>query len=284
SEHGLKSGSADSDSRDGGQEREVGFPPANGSGEVRGVLHRPPGPTRAGLLVTHGRSNDMRNLFVKRIATAASQAGLAALRMNFRYADEKGRASRDLTREEDDLRGAVRFLRKEIGDRPIFVAGKSMGARVCARASSDSDVAGMIALGYPLHPQFRPQVRNPPEWPLIVKPALFVKGASPMQAYCVSKRPPRALYLGLAIALGMVAISTVVLSQMGGGLLRDGTYLRLLGYSPSNRAASLTALGATDASASRGVLSASSAPGPTPAPARADVARSPSDAPANATP
>src|SRR5256712_1670480 len=111
-----------------------------------------------------------------------------------------------------------------------------------------------------------------------------LKGATRMQAYCVSKRPPRALYLGLAIVLGMVAISTVVLSQMGGGLLRDGTYLRLLGYSPSNRAASLTALGAADASASRGVLSASSAPGPTPAPPRADVARSPSDAPANATP
>src|SRR2546430_1559675 len=104
-----------------------------------------------------------------------------------------------------------------------------------------------------------------------------------MQAYCVSKRPPRALYLGLAIGLGMVAVSTVVLSQMGGGLLRDGTYLRLLGYSPSNRGASLTALGAADASASHGVLSASSAPGPTPAPPRADVARSPSDAPANAT-
>ena len=172
----MKSGSADADSVDDGRETEVRFPPASGSGEVRGVLHRPPGPTHAGLLVTHGRSNDMRNLFVKRIATAASQAGLAALRMNFRYADEKGRASRDLTREEDDLRGAVRFLRKDLGARPIFVAGKSMGARVCARASSDSDVAGMIALGYPLHPQFRPQVRNPPEWPLIVKPALFVQG------------------------------------------------------------------------------------------------------------
>src|SRR2546421_710051 len=71
----------------------------------------------------------------------------------------------------------------------------------------------------------------------------IIKGASPMQAYCVSKRPPRALYLGLAIVLGMVAVSTVVLSQMGAGLLRDGTYLRLLGYSPSNRGASLTPLG-----------------------------------------
>src|SRR5207244_13451991 len=106
------------------RETEVRFPPASGSGEVRGVLHRPPGPTHAGLLVTHGRSNDMRNLFVKRIATAASQAGLAALRMNFRYADEKGRASRALTREEDDLRGAVPFLQKGNRYRPTFVAGK----------------------------------------------------------------------------------------------------------------------------------------------------------------
>src|SRR5437773_4757105 len=104
-----------------------------------------------------------------------------------------------------------------------------------------------------------------------------------MEAYCVSKRPPRALYLGLAIVLGMVAVSTVVLTQMGGGLLRDGTYLRLLGYTPSNRGAALTALSAQDATASRGVLSASGAPAPTPAPPPADVARSPSDAPANST-
>jgi predicted alpha/beta-hydrolase family hydrolase len=34
----------------------------------------------------------------------------------------------------------------------------------------------MIALGYPLHPRFRPEIRNPPEWPKIVKPALFVQG------------------------------------------------------------------------------------------------------------
>jgi hypothetical protein len=104
-----------------------------------------------------------------------------------------------------------------------------------------------------------------------------------MQAYCVSKRPPRALFLGLAIVLGMVAVSTVVLTQMGGGLARDGTYLRLLGYTPSNRGAALSALSAQDATASRGVLSASSAPGPTPAPPREEVARSPSDAPAGST-
>ncbi len=64
-----------------------------------------------------------------------------------------------------------------------------------------------------------------------------------MQAYCVSKRPPRVLFLALAIALGVVAVSAAVLPMVGGGLIRDGTYLRLLGYTPSNRGATLTAQG-----------------------------------------
>src|SRR2546430_4611697 len=104
-----------------------------------------------------------------------------------------------------------------------------------------------------------------------------------MQAYCVSKRPARALFLALAVALGLVGVSAAVLPMVGGGLMRDGTYLRLLGYTPSNRGATLTAQSAADASQSHAVLSASSAPGPTPAPPAAQVASSsPSDAPAGA--
>src|SRR2546428_13525990 len=73
--------------------------------------------------------------------------------------------------------------------------------------------------------------------------------------------------------------------MVGGGLMRDGTYLRLLGYTPSNRGATLTAQSAADASQSHAVLSASSAPGPTPAPPAAQVASSsPPDAPAGSPP
>lgn len=155
---------------------EVRFPPASGSGEVRGIVHRPKTAPGAQLVIAHGRSGNMRAAFIRRIAEAAAAAGIGALRMNFRYTDEKGKASRDLGREEDDLRGALRFMKPDLGAVPTFVAGISMGARVAARASSDSDMAGLIALGYPLHPMFHPQVRNPPEWPLIVRPALFVAG------------------------------------------------------------------------------------------------------------
>lgn len=155
---------------------EVVFPPASGSGEARGILHRPDGSPSAGIVIAPGRSGTMRAPFFRRLAEAAAESGIGALRMNFRYTDEKAKASRDLSREEDDLRGAIRFMAERLPAIPIFAAGKSMGARVCARASSDPTVAGLIALGYPLHPMFRPQVRNPPEWPMIVKPALFVQG------------------------------------------------------------------------------------------------------------
>jgi len=155
---------------------DVQFPVASGTGTTRGVAHPPSSGPFAGLIIAHGRSNDLRNPFVRRLAGTAADHGIWALRFNFRYVDEKGRASRDLSREEDDFRGAVAFARNAIADVPIFVAGKSMGARVCARASADPAIRGVIALGYPLHPKFRPEVMNPPEWPKLVKPALFVQG------------------------------------------------------------------------------------------------------------
>src|SRR3989442_10237952 len=155
--------------------REVRFPAASGGGELRGIVHSHDH-TKAGLVIAHGRSNDLRNPLVRRIVEAVALEGIWALRFNFRYADVKRQASRDLSREEADLRGAVRFAREALPSQRIFVAGKSMGARVCARASADPDVAGVIALGYPLHPRFRPEVLNPPEWPFLMKPALFVQG------------------------------------------------------------------------------------------------------------
>ncbi len=158
------------------EEVAVRFLSADGAGEVSGIAHRPAGTRLGGLVVTHGRSSDMRNRLVTRVARAVADAGLLALRMDFRYVEEGTMASRDLSREEGDLRGAIRFLRGELPAGPIFAAGASMGARVCARASSDPEVTGVIALGYPLHPRFRLEVRNPPEWPFLVKPALFVQG------------------------------------------------------------------------------------------------------------
>src|SRR5438046_5840819 len=146
--------------------------PISGSRTGRGFLHAPESAPSAGLILTHGRSGNLMNPIPRRIATAAADAGLAALRINFRYTDEKGVASRDLGREEDDLRGALRFMANRFPGIPIFLGGQSMGARVCARASTDPLAEGIIALAYPLHPQFRPAVRNPPDRRTVVRHTL----------------------------------------------------------------------------------------------------------------
>jgi len=154
--------------------QEATFPVSDG-GRILSYVHQCDGPT-ALLVIAHGRSGDLNNPLIRRLSVAVSEEGIWALRFNFRYTDQKGTASKDLSREADDLLAAVRFARKQVPGHPLFVAGQSMGARVGARASADPDIAGVIALGYPLHPPGRPEVRDPPEWPKLVKPALFVQG------------------------------------------------------------------------------------------------------------
>src|SRR5437762_11785335 len=154
------------------------FAPISGSGTVRGFLHAPESAPSAGLILTHGRSGNLLNPIPRRIATAAADAGLAALRMNFRYTDEKGVASRDLAREEDDLRGALRFMVNRFPEIPIFIAGQWMGARGCARASAAPLAQGIIAPAYPRHPKIRSYVRKPPERQLHVQPRQVVHGGT----------------------------------------------------------------------------------------------------------
>src|SRR5881296_3748566 len=108
---------------------EVRFPSASGSAELRGIVHGPERP-KAGLVIAHGRSNDLRNPLIRRLAEAVASEGIWALRFNFRYADVRGQASKDLSREEADLREAVWFAREALASQKIFAAGKSMGARV----------------------------------------------------------------------------------------------------------------------------------------------------------
>src|SRR3989475_10486903 len=106
---------------------DVQFPSASGIAELRGIVHAPDRPN-AGLVIAHGRSNDLRNPLVRRVAEALASAGNWALRFNFRYVDAKGLASRDLSREEDDLHGAIRFANEMVPSHKIILAGKAVGA------------------------------------------------------------------------------------------------------------------------------------------------------------
>src|SRR5437867_10150804 len=102
-----------------GDAREVRFAVFGGDAEGRGLVNATNLSPNAGLILTHGRSNDMRNALLRRLSEAAADAGLWAMRINFRYVDAKAKASRDLSQEEEDLRGAVKFARTEAPSVPL---------------------------------------------------------------------------------------------------------------------------------------------------------------------
>jgi predicted alpha/beta-hydrolase family hydrolase len=84
-----------------------------------------------------------------------------------------------------DARHAPRLVRETIAQldsatRPLFIGGKSMGGRIAtqvAAADAELPVAGLVLLGYPLHPPAQPQKLRDAHLPRVGRPMLFVQGS-----------------------------------------------------------------------------------------------------------
>jgi predicted alpha/beta-hydrolase family hydrolase len=76
-------------------------------------------------------------------------------------------------------RGAIDSARSQLPEVPLFIGGKSMGGRIASQvaAGEHAPIAGLVCLGYPLHPPGRPQQRRDAHLPAIAEPMLFVQGS-----------------------------------------------------------------------------------------------------------
>lgn len=63
---------------------------------------------------------------------------------------------------------------------PLFIGGKSMGGRMASHvaAAGVERIAGLVFLGYPLHPPGKPTQRRDAHLPGIAEPMLFVQGSA----------------------------------------------------------------------------------------------------------
>lgn len=66
----------------------------------------------------------------------------------------------------------------ELGRRPLFIGGKSMGGRIASHVAAQGvvGISGLVFLGYPLHPPGKPQQRRDAHLPAIREPMLFIQG------------------------------------------------------------------------------------------------------------
>jgi predicted alpha/beta-hydrolase family hydrolase len=114
-------------------------------------------------------------------------AGLAALGIDtvtfdFPYIEQRRRVPDRPIVLHESYQAVIRSVRQELASaaRALFIGGKSMGGRIAteiAAADPVLAVAGIVLLGYPLHPPGRPEQRRDKHLPLVRRPMLIIQGS-----------------------------------------------------------------------------------------------------------
>jgi len=150
---------------------------------VTARLYRAPAARRAGvaLILAHGAGAGQASPFMVRCAADLASRGIDAATFNFLYT-ERGRRLPDRNdRLEACYRAVIAAMRAEpaLAGSRLTIGGKSMGGRIASQVAAGGDVgdlAGLVFLGYPLHPPGQPERRRSAHLPRVAAPMLFVQG------------------------------------------------------------------------------------------------------------
>jgi predicted alpha/beta-hydrolase family hydrolase len=156
--------------------------PLQASAVTTALVYHAAGDTAgAALILGHGAGAGQRSTFMVDFAGALSALGIDVITFNFLYT-EQGRKIPDRAPVlESCYRAVIDAVRGDVGSarRALFIGGKSMGGRIAtqvAAADAALPVAGLVLLGYPLHPPGRAAERRDKHLPAIARPMLVVQG------------------------------------------------------------------------------------------------------------
>src|SRR5262245_39924665 len=145
---------------------------------VSALLEKPAEPI-AFLALAHGAGAGMRHPFLAAAARGLAERGIATLRYQFPYM-ERGSKRPDQPRvAQAAVRAAAITARERLPHVPLFAGGKSFGGRMTSQAQAESPlsgVAGLVFLGFPLHPPGRPSDERGKHLFDVRVPMLFLQG------------------------------------------------------------------------------------------------------------
>ena len=153
-----------------------------GTGAVTALVYLAGGRADASLILAHGAGAGQRSAFIVAFARGIAALGIDVITFDFPYITQKRRIPDRGPALEACYRAVIEIVRREIESARgcLFIGGKSMGGRIAtqvAAADRDLPVAGLVLLGYPLHPPGRPTVLRAAHLPAIRRPMLFVQGS-----------------------------------------------------------------------------------------------------------
>lgn len=170
-------------------------------GETTAVVYRAKEPMQTTLILGHGAGAAQSHPFMIDMATRIAARGIDVVTFDFLYMT-RGKKLPDRNEIlEATWHAAIAATRARNGlptDR-LFIGGKSMGGRIASQvaATRTQRIAGLVYLGYPLHPPKKPQLRRDAHLPRIAVPMLFVQGTrdplgTAKELKLLAKKLPRA--------------------------------------------------------------------------------------------
>ena len=133
------------------------------------------------LVLGHGAGAPQTSPFMVDFAQALARRGFPPVTYNFPDMEEGRRLPDRSSTLEACFRAVIAAVRgrADAGAGRLVIGGKSLGGRMASHvaAAGLDDLAGLVFLGYPLHPPGQPQKLRAEHLARIRQPMLFVQGA-----------------------------------------------------------------------------------------------------------
>ena len=134
----------------------------------------------------------MAHPFLEKLAGELKEVGVATLRYQFSYMEERRRVPDRPELLAATVAAAVRTAMETAPDVPLLAGGKSMGGRMTSQAAAEgllAQVKGLVFFGFPLHPPNRPGTKRADHLAKVSLPMLFLQGTRDTLADLTLLRP-----------------------------------------------------------------------------------------------
>jgi predicted alpha/beta-hydrolase family hydrolase len=132
------------------------------------------------LVLGHGAGADQTSPFMVGFAEGLSARGVDVVTFNFLYTEQGRRAPDVNDKLEACYRAAIAAARglRRLKANCLLIGGKSLGGRIASQVAAKGieNLAGLVFLGYPLHPPGRPEQLRAAHLPQVQARMLFAQG------------------------------------------------------------------------------------------------------------
>lgn len=157
--------------------------PVHGLTELSAVIGKPewwPTGARVAVVLAHSATTKFDDPLLTFLQQKLTERKFLTLRFNFPFAEAGKRASAD---RPEVLEAAFRAAINELGRDPtaapahLFLGGLGLGGKIAAQmATAPLRLDGLFFLGYPLHPQDKPDRVDAEHLYRIISPMVFIQG------------------------------------------------------------------------------------------------------------